>query len=441
MTTKLIDIAKSAAGVAKAAGANDARVLASRSREVKVEWRDGKLDRIQESTKKDLAITLFVDGRYSVNMTADLRQDALKKYITDAVAMTRLLAVDEHRKLPDPKLYQGEAPGDLQINDPSITSVQADSRLATAKQIEEAARAGDKEGAVISVTTEVSDECTDLACVATNGFEGEDTRTAFWRVAQVSVKDEGSRKPVAWSYSAGRFNGDQSPAEKLGAEAVERALGLRKTKQVASGRYDLVIENRVVSRLAGQLAAPLNGRSLQQKQSFYEGKLGQQVASKLLTIKSDPRLPRGLGTQAWDDEGMATIARPIFEKGVLKTFFLDTYYASKLGLEPTSASMGNIVWEPGKRDAAAMIKRLKKGIFVTGFMGGNSNSTTGDFSMGIKGFLVKNGKIIHPVSEMNIAGNHLEFWKQLVEVGSDVWQSSANRSPSIRFKKVQCSGS
>ena len=77
---------------------------------------------------------------------------------------------------------------------------------------------------------------------------------------------------------------------------------------------------------------------------------------------------------------------------------------------------------------------------MTGFLGGNSNATTGDFSVGIKGFLVENGKLVHPVSEMNLAGNHLTFWKQLAEIGGDPWANSSDRAPSLRFDGVQCSG-
>ena len=91
---------------------------------------------------------------------------------------------------------------------------------------------------------------------------------------------------------------------------------------------------------------------------------------------------------------MATTPRKIIDKGVLKTFFLDTYYASKLGAPPTTGGMSNLVWSTGKRDAAAMLADMSEGIFVTSFLGGNSNSTTGDFSVGIKGFYVKNGKIV-----------------------------------------------
>ena len=87
-----------------------------------------------------------------------------------------------------------------------------------------------------------------------------------------------------------------------------------------------------------------------------------------------------------------------------------------------------------------MIKELDKGIMVTGFLGGNSNGTTGDFSFGIVGLLIENGQIIRPINEMNISGNMKEFWNRLVEVGNDPYPYSSSRIPSLLFKNVQFSG-
>jgi PmbA protein len=83
---------------------------------------------------------------------------------------------------------------------------------------------------------------------------------------------------------------------------------------------------------------------------------------------------------------------------------------------------------------------MKKGILVTGFIGGNSNDTTGDFSFGIIGILVENGAPVKPVSEMNVSGNMIDFWNRLVEVGNDPWAYSSTRRPSMYFKDVQFSG-
>ena len=109
-------------------------------------------------------------------------------------------------------------------------------------------------------------------------------------------------------------------------------------------------------------------------------------------------------------------------------------------MQPTSGSTCNLVFETGGKDADGLIASVKKGILVTGFNGGNSNSTTGDFSFGIEGFLVENGKIVQPVSEMNITGNMLQLWSNIGEVGNDIYKNSSWLTPSVLFEGVDFSG-
>lgn len=439
-TSKLLETARFAAAKATQFGATDARISVSRSRDVSVEWRDGKLDRIQESTKQSLSVTLFVDGRYSVNGTSDLRPDAVQKYIENAVLATRLLSPDPHRRLPDPARYEDMFSGELGIYDEGVSAIAADERLRRARELEEAVRDCDETHLAVSVTGSVSDYEYESVCLNTNGLEAAERGTSTWRDATVSIKDGDEKRPMGGAYGGGTHLADLPPPQELGADALKRAADQIGSKQVATGTYEVVVENRAVPTLSRHLLAVLSGSAVQQRRSYLEDKLGQKVASPLLTITSDPHLKGGLASAAWDAEGMATQVRPVFDKGVLKTFFLDTYYASKLGVQPTSGSAANLVWSTGKRNADEMIKRMKNGIFITSFLGGNSNATTGDFSLGIKGFYIQNGVPVHPVSEMNLAGNHLSFWAGLSEVGSDPWRYSSNRSPSLRFEKVQCSG-
>ena len=440
MSDRLLEQARQAALMARDLGATDARVLFSRSRKVEVEWRDGKLDRVSESTKQGLSLSLFVEGRYSGVSTSDMRPEAVRSFIERNIAAARYLARDEHRKLPDPARYEGMTTADLELVDPRHGDASGDDRLRVAALIEEAVRAAEGAEHIVSVESAVSDSESRVACVTTNGFEATEAHTYTSRMAYASTKAPDGRKPGGWDSSSARFREDLAEPGPLGAEALKRAVGQFDSRQVATGRYGLILENRIVSRFLRHLMGPLSGSAIQQKQSFMEGKLGQAVASPRLSITDAPHIKRGLSSTAWDGEGMVTTPRPIFDKGVLKTYFLDTYYGSKLGMTPTTAGSSNLDWALGERELDAMVSDLKEGILVTDFLGGNSNSTTGDFSLGINGFYVKDGVIVHPVSEMNMAGNHLAFWKQLVEVGKDPYLSSSTRSPSLRFEDVQCSG-
>jgi PmbA protein len=130
----------------------------------------------------------------------------------------------------------------------------------------------------------------------------------------------------------------------------------------------------------------------------------------------------------------------MIEGGIPKEFFVDWYYSRKLGWEPTSGSSSNLVIPPGQRPVGEIMKDLGRGILITGFIGGNSNPTTGDTSIGIVGQLFEKGIPVQAVAEMNIADNHLKFWNKLIEVANDPFLSSSQRFPSLVFENVVVSG-
>jgi PmbA protein len=130
----------------------------------------------------------------------------------------------------------------------------------------------------------------------------------------------------------------------------------------------------------------------------------------------------------------------MIEKGILKSYYVDCYYGNKLGWEPTTGSISNMVFELGDKSLDELIAEMDRGILVTSFIGGNSNSTTGDFSYGIIGKYIENGKIVRPVNEMNISGNLTDLWNRLAAVGNDPYIYSSWRRPSMYFTDIHFSG-
>jgi len=221
---------------------------------------------------------------------------------------------------------------------------------------------------------------------------------------------------------------------------LERAMRKINPKKISSGKYTVLIENRVAGNLLNPLYQALSGSSLYQKQSFLAGKIGKPIASELLTVYDDPLIPSAPGSRLYDGEGFVAVKRPVIEKGILKNYYIDNYYGKKLGLQPTSGSSSNVVFETGKRSPGEMMSSTKNGVLITGFIGGNSNGSTGDFSYGIEGYFIQNGKIVHPVNEMNISGNMNQFWFNLVELGNDIRENESFRIPSLMLKDIDLSG-
>jgi PmbA protein len=436
----MLAAARSAVKAALGKGAQEASARTYRVRDVNVKWRDGKLEQIDEATTRGLGLTLYVDGRYSNVSTSDLRPEALDTFIGDSVVLTRALAKDPFRALPDPKLYEGQAKADLLLEDPKYSTVTPEQRRSVVKEIEAAARAVKGAEAILSVTTNFSDTLAETWRVTSNGFSGARRDTSFFISAEASVKDPDGRKPEDYAYGGARFVAEVPKAAQVGREAAERAISRLGAKKGESAVMTMAVENRAAGRLPAYLLGPLSGGALQQKRSFLEGKLGQAIASPVLTLVDDPLVPKGFGSRLFDGEGIAAKRMPVIEAGVLKAYYIDTYYGKKLQMAPTTAGPSNIVWTLGDKDQAALLAAMKDGILVTGFLGGNSNGLTGDFSLGVQGFRVRGGKIAEPVGEMNISGNHLEFWKKLAAVGNDPYPYSTMKTPTLVFEGVQFAG-
>ncbi|HCB88461.1 MAG TPA: TldD/PmbA family protein, partial [Porphyromonadaceae bacterium] len=207
-----------------------------------------------------------------------------------------------------------------------------------------------------------------------------------------------------------------------------------------SGRYTMVVDPMNSGQLLRPMLSAIFGSALQQKNSFLLDKLGQKVGSDKFTLLDEPHLIGASGARYFDSEGVATERRSVFDKGVLKTYYIDTYNAKKMDVDPTVANPSILVMQLGNKDLNGLISDVAHGILVTGFNGGNSNSSTGDFSYGIEGFLIEKGKLTLPLSEMNVTGNMITLWNSLAETGNDPRLNSSWRIPSLVFEGVDFSG-
>lgn len=437
-TAERLELAHWAAKQARKSGADEAAVNVLNVREIEIQHRERKLERLKEATQNALTLTIYADQRYSSNSTNDMRRAALERFISESVAMTKYLSEDPYRSLPDPKYYLGQKHTDLHLLDPGYENLTSDERVRLAREIEEAMLA--ESDRIITCTAHSGDTHLQSVKVHTNGFEGTRHTTAFYLGSEASVRDEGDARPSDWEWCTVRSLKELPKTVAVGKGAVKRALRKLGQRPIRTGIYDMIIDNRTAGRLLSSLRYPMTAAAIQQKNSFLEGKLGEQVFSTKLTIIDDPFINKGLGSRLFDSEGMASKRRLIVSEGIIKSYYVDTYYGKKLGWVPTTGQTSNITYDYGTRSLAEMVKDMSRGILVTGFIGGNSNSTTGDFSFGISGQYIENGEEVHPVKEMNISGNLMELMQQLAEVGNDPFDYSSHRRPSLYFKDVHFSG-
>lgn len=417
-------------------GCQEVRVTFVSGTDNSFEYRDLQLDTLESSTENQLYIEIFVDNKYGSFSSNRLDKNELDKFIKGAVESTRYLAEDIHRCLPDSdRYYRGTT--DLNVFDDSYYQIPADEKLrVTQNAVREIY--GTRED-IISISASYNDSLSSVYMIASNGLNVQTDRTSYSLVVSVTLETATESRSEAYWYDVAT-HWDVLQKEGLGKVALQRALDKVGQGKIPSGNYEMLLDNMTVSRLLSPVMSSLYGGAIQQKNSFLIDKIGEKVFSDKLTIVDKPHQQKVIGSRLYDGEGIATKDMTIVEKGVLISYFIDTYYSNKMKIEPTIASSSGLSIELGNKNHEELIKGIKKGIWVTDFNGGNSNPTTGDFSFGVEGFLIEEGQIVKPVSEMNITGNLLDLWSNVVAVGNNPRKNVATKLPSILFKNVSFSG-
>ncbi len=437
ISKELKDIARWALDFALKNGASNSRVAIYTGVSTELEYRDDQVDKLQQASENSMSIELFVEGRYGTYSTNRIIKSELEPFIKKGIENTKYLAVDKYRTLPDSSRYYKGGGYDLKLCDSGFEKFQTPEKIQLMKDA--VGEVLGKDERIISVASSYNDGVSSRYVITSNGFEFENEQSYYSLSADVSMKGEGDARPQAGWYDSA-VNWDKLQKAGLGKTAYDRVLRKLGQQKIESGKYQMLVDNLNVGRLLSPVISALYGSSLQQKNSFLLDKLDQKVVSEKLTLLDNPHLVGARGARWCDGEGVATQKRTVFDKGVLKTYYIDTYNSNKMEVAPTIGSPSVLLFDLGTKSLDQLTANLQKGIWVTGFNGGNSNSTTGDFSFGVEGFLVENGKVVKPISEMNITGNLLTLWSNIVEIGNDERTISSWRTPSILFDDVDFSG-
>lgn len=438
MSAELENQAIQGVELAKQAGADEAWVATSQSRDVEFEYRDGALEKVKDTTSRGLSVKLFAGGRFSSHSTTDLKADRLQSFIAEAVAITRALEPDQFRKITPASLYADRPADDLDLVDSTVASLDREQRVAWCRALDEASH---KHERVISATAGVYDGTSMSAAASSNGFVGSQQQTYCWFGSSVTLKDQGEKRAEDWFYAGGAHVADLPDAASVGETALQRTLSRLDSEKGPTMKGTMLVDSRAAASLIGRLLRPANAGSVQQERSFWAPLIGKKAFSDKLTIIDDPLVARGLGSRHYDSEGISAKRIPLVENGVISNIYVDTYYGLKGGMTPTTGSPSNRRIQTGDKSLAELISDVGDGIYVTSWLGGNADSTTGDFSLGLRGHVIENGEIGRPVGEMNVTGNLRDLFGQLEMLGNDVYPYSSTLSPSLVFGGVDFAGS
>lgn len=247
-----------------------------------------------------------------------------------------------------------------------------------------------------------------------------------------------------FSYTAACDFYDLKSPELIGQDSARKSIAKLNPKKIKTQRIPVIFSSDISSSLFKYLVGGLNGYAVYKKSTFLLKYLGKKIFPKWLNIFEDPFLDKGLRSRLFDDEGVATIPRKIIDNGRIVTWLLDTYSSNQLNCDSTGHSGGIYNWLVSSNipvlSYSSLLKKMNYGIVITEVFGSGVNIMTGDYSRGACGFLVKNGSVIHPVSEITISGNLLEIWKNIISLSNDVQKNNNITCSSILVDNIQISG-
>lgn len=433
---------------AKACGATEADIVVADGETFAVQVRVGTVDRLSKAREKRLGLRVFIGKRSATTSTSDFSKASLDGLVSDTCALANAVVEDEVSGLPEAERMATDPP-DLDLYDPTV--LDTETQIDWAKRGEAAAFAADAR-VMNSEGAEFDSSSGRVVLANSHGFVGSYRSSSFSLSVSPIAAEPGSQamQRDAW-YDVQRKFERLASAESIGQEATKRAVRRLGARKVATKRVPVVFDQETAGGMLANLCSAVSGYGLYKRASFLLDKLGQTIASDLMTVYDDGRMVGGLGSRPFDGEGLATRKNLIVERGVLKSYLLDTYSGKKLGMASTgnasrgvgeSPSVGptNFYLVPGVKSQQEIIGSVKEGLFVTELIGFGINMVTGDYSRGACGFWIENGELAYPVEEITIAGNLKQMFKDIEMIGSDLVFRGRIASPTVKISEMMVAG-
>jgi PmbA protein len=412
----------------------------------------GKVESVVTAEPRGLGVRAIDGGRVGYSYTADLSTTGVDRALLESLDNAMAAGPDEYQVLPHrPQSY----PVLDDLWRPGVSATGMDRKVAIALEAEAAALSEPQIDTV--EISEYSDSDSRLAIVSTQGIEAEAEQSFCFAYAFALAGGEGERQS-GLGFTVGR-EPSELDAAAAGKEAATKARVLLGAKPCATGSYTVVFDREIAAALLGLIASSLSADAWQKGRSVFRGKLGEQVASEMVTLLDDGLAAGGLATNPFDGEGVPQRTTVLVENGVLRSVLHDTYTARKekgntlstgnaaRGSYRTLPSVGvsNLVLRHGEGELKDLLSRVGSGLYVESVAGLHSgvNPVTGEISVGVTGRLVEGGEAGRPVREVTIATDFLTLLRSIYDLAGDsrwIPLYGSVRTPSIAVRGVAVSG-
>ena len=444
----LLELAQDIVKQAQAAGATDAECTIAEGDEFSANVRMREVENLKEAGSRGAGLRILIGRKTGASYTSDLSQDGIAHLVKSAIELADITSEDPHAGLPEDHEL-GAVPGDLCLYSDDVPALDPGLKIDAAKRAEEAALSFDprifnSEGA--SFDNHVGRH----VFANSRGFAGE-YRSSYCSLAASPVARDGDSMERDYWFTMARGFAGLEPAEQVGRMAAKRALRRLNAVKVETQKVPVVFEPRTARSLLDNIFEAVHGMSIYRHESFLAGKIGETVAADNVTVVDDGTLPGLFGTSPFDDEGVPSRRTLVIDRGVLKSYLMNTYAARKLGMKTTGNASrgltgnagighGNFFLEKGVQTAEDIIAGIPNGFYVTELMGFGVNIVTGDYSRGAAGLWIRNGELAFAVSEVTIAGNLMDMLRGVEAIGSDLEFRGSVAAPTLKIGEMTVGG-
>ena len=420
--------------LAKKLGATDASVTAGNSISESVSFRNRVLDESNRSDSLAISIETYIGKKRSSISSSNLLDENLKTLISKCFETTKITPEDEFNSLPDKDLLAGEIKN-LNLYDES--HLENDKKIDYLRELEEAASIDKK---IVNTESGFTENKSNFILANSDGFCNGYRSSSFSASCVTVAKDENSMERDYEFTSKCHLNDIIDP-KNLGKIAAEQTIKKLSPKKIGSDKISIIFDKRIAKGLLSSFASAISSSAIARGTSFLKDKIDQQIFSSSINIFDKPDLVKGMGSQCFDSEGVKSEALKLVEKGFLKEYLVDTYSGKKLNLRSNGRSGGstNLYFENGQISFEELLKIHSRSLYITETIGHGTNLVTGDYSVGANGFLVENGELKYPVSEITIAGNFNDMFKSITLANDLDFKYSVN-SPTMMIEGMTVAG-
>lgn len=439
-TDILLKLAETACDAAISIGADFADVSASNGRSLSVELESSAIKSCDASLAGRISVRAIYKGATGWSSTDKLDAESAAEAGRNAARLAKLAEPDpDFKTIPAPAVEYPKVEG---LYDPAIAGLDVKNIIKfSLENIDDARKVAPES----YVSGGFSSDYSAGALVNSLGIKLAD-ETAYIGGHIMVVVRHGEDVGSYYDFDSARMMSDFVP-EGIGTRAAQEAMKFLGARKIETGVMPIVLGPLTARSVLRGIVANADAEGIQRGRSFMMGKLGQKIASDLVTLADDPLIPRGLSSRPYDSEGVPCRPMIIVENGVLKTYLYSSYTAGKAGVSTTGhgtrgggASASNVIPKLGDKTAAEIIKNTENGLYIN--MGGVSpNATTGDVSASVDfGFKIENGELAYPVASSLVGGSFLEMIQNIDAISSDYREEPGMIMPTIRIQGVTVAG-